>query len=62
MKIKQWPKYRFRRAERRLEDCLLDLGYCANDEEMEARKRVIELCRRVVRETFTIEWVQGKEG
>jgi len=54
MKNKQWPKYRFQRAIPRLKDCLLDLGYCANEKEMEARKEFIDLCKQVVKETDTI--------
>lgn len=46
-----WPKYRFRRAEKRLEDCRLNFSYAACDEEIEARKRVIKLCKKIVKET-----------
>lgn len=51
---KQWPKYRFRRANARIDDCLLDLNYCANEEEMEARKGFIERCRKVIKATETV--------
>ena len=48
---KQWPKYRFRRAIPRIKDCLLSLGYVANEEEATAREELIWLCRKVVEET-----------
>ena len=59
---KQWPKYRFRRAIPRIKDCLLSLGYVANEEEAEARIAFIELCRKVVEATETVPYQEAEGG
>jgi hypothetical protein len=45
-------KTRFRRAVVCAKDCLKNLGYVRNEEEMEARKEFIKLCWQIAKETI----------
>lgn len=45
-------KTRFRRAVVCVKDCLRNLGYVRNEEEMKARKELIKLCWQIAKETI----------
>ena len=42
---------RFRRAVVCLKDCIENMGYVPNEEELKARKELIELCKKIEGET-----------
>jgi hypothetical protein len=47
---KWWNENRWRVTESNLRECSENLSYAANPEEMEYRKKVLELCRQIAGE------------
>jgi hypothetical protein len=47
---KWWNENRWKVTESNLRECSENLSYAANPEEMEYRKKVLELCRQIAGE------------